>query len=242
MISEILYFVVVWHVVASIHSMYVHRVVGHGYITLHPLVEELFVFVLWAVLGSVVSHWRVGYTATHYYHHKYSDSLKDPHSPYYLSFSELCNSGNTFILSEKDINRYKFLDYCTWGEQHIYWKYPKLGQLLFLVISTFLFGVGGFITGIIYLIWTDAIVTLVGKWIIHKVGVTPAHSHPTDRSKNVMPISFFLGGEELHGNHHNDTTLCNFAHKWYEFDIGWFYLHVLIMLRLAKLRVPFLKD
>jgi len=45
-----------------------------------------------------------------------------------------------------------------------------------------------------------------------------------------------IGGEELHNNHHAHGTSAKFSSKWYEFDIGWFYISVLKFFRLAKVK------
>jgi fatty-acid desaturase len=45
-----------------------------------------------------------------------------------------------------------------------------------------------------------------------------------------------IGGEELHNNHHADIANPKFSRKWFEFDIGWFYIRILSMLGLAKVR------
>ena len=57
-----------------------------------------------------------------------------------------------------------------------------------------------------------------------------------DTSRNLSPIGIWIGGEELHNNHHGDGASAKFSKKWYEFDIGWMYIKILTYLRLAKLR------
>jgi stearoyl-CoA desaturase (delta-9 desaturase) len=55
-----------------------------------------------------------------------------------------------------------------------------------------------------------------------------------DESRNISPIAIWLGGEELHNNHHADPKSARFAAKWYELDIGWVYIRMLQFFRLAK--------
>jgi stearoyl-CoA desaturase (delta-9 desaturase) len=55
-----------------------------------------------------------------------------------------------------------------------------------------------------------------------------------DESRNITPIAIWLGGEELHNNHHADPKSARFAARWFEFDIGWIYIRMLQFLRLAK--------
>jgi stearoyl-CoA desaturase (delta-9 desaturase) len=49
-----------------------------------------------------------------------------------------------------------------------------------------------------------------------------------------VPIGFFLGGEELHNNHHAFATSAKFSAKWWEVDMGWFVITLLRWLGLAK--------
>ncbi len=49
----------------------------------------------------------------------------------------------------------------------------------------------------------------------------------------------FIGGEELHNNHHTFATSARFSVKWWEFDIGWGVIRLLQAFGLAKpKRVP----
>ena len=57
-----------------------------------------------------------------------------------------------------------------------------------------------------------------------------------DQSRNISPIGFIIGGEELHNNHHLDPASPKLSNRWYELDIGWIYLHILRFFKLAKLR------
>jgi stearoyl-CoA desaturase (delta-9 desaturase) len=56
-----------------------------------------------------------------------------------------------------------------------------------------------------------------------------------DESRNISPIAIWLGGEELHNNHHADPKSAKFKAKWFEFDIGWVYIRGLKLLGLAKI-------
>jgi stearoyl-CoA desaturase (Delta-9 desaturase) len=55
-----------------------------------------------------------------------------------------------------------------------------------------------------------------------------------DESRNISPIAIWLGGEELHNNHHADPKSAKFKAKWFEFDIGWAYIRTLQAFGLAK--------
>jgi stearoyl-CoA desaturase (delta-9 desaturase) len=49
-------------------------------------------------------------------------------------------------------------------------------------------------------------------------------------------LAIWIGGEELHNNHHADGANPKFSQRWWEFDLGWVYITVLRTLGLAKLR------
>ena len=57
-----------------------------------------------------------------------------------------------------------------------------------------------------------------------------------DAATNILPFGFIVGGEELHNNHHVYPTSAKFSLKWWEFDIGWFYIKILAALGLAKVK------
>jgi len=57
-----------------------------------------------------------------------------------------------------------------------------------------------------------------------------------DESRNISPIAIWLGGEELHNNHHADPHSAKFAHKGFELDIGWVYIRVLALFGLAQVK------
>ncbi|MGD8340003.1 MAG: transposase, partial [Gammaproteobacteria bacterium] len=57
-----------------------------------------------------------------------------------------------------------------------------------------------------------------------------------DASTNLWPIGIFIGGEELHNNHHAFPTSAKFALRRGEIDMGWLQLKVFTALGLARIR------
>ena len=55
-----------------------------------------------------------------------------------------------------------------------------------------------------------------------------------DASNNIVPWGIWIGGEELHNNHHTYPTSAKFSIKWHEFDVGWVYIRALQAVKLAK--------
>src|SRR5690606_18519819 len=78
--------------------------------------------------------------------------------------------------------------------------------------------------------WAAGVVNGLGHYIGYRNYASP------DTSTNVMPIGLIIGGEEFHNNHHAHGTSAKFSTKWWEFDIGWFYICILRFFRLATVR------
>mgnify|MGYP007000114724 len=62
----------------------------------------------------------------------------------------------------------------------------------------------------------------VGHFVGYRNFKTP------DESRNIFPWGILIGGEELHNNHHSNATSPKLSSKWYEFDIGWFYIKIFV--------------
>ena len=56
----------------------------------------------------------------------------------------------------------------------------------------------------------------------------------TDTATNLTPWAVWIGGEELHNNHHAFPSSARFAMRKWEFDIGWAAIRLLQALKLAK--------
>ena len=57
-----------------------------------------------------------------------------------------------------------------------------------------------------------------------------------DKSTNIVPIGIIIGGEELHNNHHHNPGNPKLSEKWFEFDIGWFWIKVFEQLNLLQIK------
>jgi stearoyl-CoA desaturase (delta-9 desaturase) len=120
-----------------------------------------------------------------------------------------------------------------WLERYVLARVNWLGIILMLAIDVYLFGffIGPVVWGVQMLwipFWAAGVVNGIG----HALGYR--NFEVKDESRNISPIAIWLGGEELHNNHHADPKSARFAAKWFEFDVGWFYIRLLQLLRLAK--------
>jgi stearoyl-CoA desaturase (delta-9 desaturase) len=57
-----------------------------------------------------------------------------------------------------------------------------------------------------------------------------------DASTNISPWGLIIGGEELHNNHHAFPSSARLSARWWELDLGWQYIRLLRLLRLARVK------
>ena len=55
-----------------------------------------------------------------------------------------------------------------------------------------------------------------------------------DVSRNNALIAFLAGGEGWHNNHHADSRSARHGHKWWEIDLTWMVVRLLVLLGLAR--------
>lgn len=57
-----------------------------------------------------------------------------------------------------------------------------------------------------------------------------------DAATNLVPWGIIIGGEELHNNHHTYPNSAKLSVKRWEFDMGWAWIRLFCLLRLAKVQ------
>ena len=191
-------------------------------------------FWLWLTTGMVTKQW----VAIHRKHHQKSDQEGDPHSPQIYGIWRVIFGGALlYHAASKDRAMVESLSKDTpndWIEQNIYSAHSRLGILLMLIVDLFLFGPLGFVVWGIQMIWVPFFAAGVINGLSHWWGYR--NTDTKDTSRNLWPIAFWIGGEELHNNHHADGSNPKFSQRWWEFDIGWMYIKILEYFKLAKVR------
>jgi stearoyl-CoA desaturase (delta-9 desaturase) len=216
-------------------TLYLHRGQTHRAVSFHPAVNHFMRFWLWLTTGMVTKQW----VAIHRAHHQHSDTEADPHSPKIYGIRRVL-FGGAFLYHQASKNRIMVekLGVGTpndWIEENLYTPHSRLGILLMLIINLFLFGPWGFVVWGVQMIWVPFFAAGVINGIGHHWGYRNIQNG--ESSRNLYPWAFWIGGEELHANHHDDGTNPKFSQKPWEFDIGWMYITILRKLGLAKLRV-----
>lgn len=229
--QEIIYTLIVTHLTIISVTLFLHRSQAHKSVTFHPIVGHFFRLWLWLTTGMITKQW----VAIHRKHHSATDKDGDPHSPHvYGIWNILFRGVYYYYVAGKNAKMIVNFGRGTpddWIERKLYSPYNYLGIFLMLVINLILFGWVGIIVWIVQLIWIPfwaaGVINGLGHWWGYRNDITK------DRSTNLIPFGIWIGGEELHNNHHLAPASAKLSRKWWEFDIGWFYIKTLSLLGLA---------
>lgn len=232
--NPILYTLIATHITIICVTLYLHRGQAHKGIVFHPLLEHFMRAWLWLTTGMVTRQW----VAIHRKHHRFSDQTGDPHSPHVYGIRRVFFRGaGLYHSASKDsamVAQYGAGTPDDWMEQNVYTKHSRLGITLLLLVNLLCFSWWGLLIWGIQMIWIPfwaaGVINGIAHWIGYRNGTTKDHSC------NISPIGIVVGGEELHNNHHLDPGNPKLSRRWFEFDIGWFWLSVFRALRLATLR------
>jgi stearoyl-CoA desaturase (Delta-9 desaturase) len=230
----VLYTLVMVQITIACVTLYLHRSMTHRAVLFHPVVAHFMRFWLWLTTGMVTKEW----VAIHRRHHQAADTEADPHSPKVYGIWRVL-FGGAFLYHQASKNKLMIdqLGQGTpndWIEENLYTPHSRLGILLMLVIDLVLFGPVGFVVWGVQMIWIPFFAAGVVNGLCHWWGYRNVNNG--DSSKNLYPWAFWIGGEELHANHHDDGASAKFSQKWWEFDIGWMYIRILKFFKLATLR------
>ena len=225
---------VLTHITIASVTIYLHRYQSHHSLTLHPIISHFFRFWLWLTTGMVTQQW----VAIHRKHHAKCESPDDPHSPQVLGIKKVLLEGSELYRIEANnqetLEKYGKGTPNDWLERNIYSRFPYLGITLMLLTDVILFGVIGITVFAIQMLWIPIFAAGVINGIGHFWGYR--NFEPSDASRNIIPWGVLIGGEELHNNHHAYPSSARLSNKWWEFDLGWFYIRLLKILGLAKIK------
>lgn len=215
-------------------TIYLHRCQTHRALSLHPIVSHFFRFWLWLTTGMITGEW----VAIHRKHHATTDVEGDPHSPKVLGIKKVFWEGAELYRSaSKDkemIEKYSHGTPDDWIENNVYKRFSSKGILIMFLADLLLFGLPGITIWAIQMMWIPFHAAGVINGIGHHWGYR--NYECADAATNIFPWGFWIGGEELHNNHHTFASSAKFSLKWWEFDIGWLYIRCLSFLGLAKVK------
>lgn len=215
-------------------TLYLHRDQAHRSLDLHPVLRHIFRFWLWLGTGAVTREW----VAVHRKHHAMCERDGDPHSPVVFGLKKVLLEGAELYREEaarpETVAKYSRGTPDDWLENNLYSRHTNLGITLMVLTCLLLFGAPGIIL----------IGIQIGAMPLHAAGIINGLGHArgyrnfetTDASTNLTPIAIWIGGEELHNNHHAFPTSAKFSMQPWEFDIGWMYITMFRALGLCKVR------
>ncbi|MSQ20993.1 MAG: acyl-CoA desaturase [Betaproteobacteria bacterium] len=223
------------HVTIAGVTIFLHRCQAHRALDLHPIASHFFRLWMWLTTGQVTKEWA----AVHRKHHARVETPEDPHSPQVHGLKGVL-FGGVFLYHKASrdrdiIERFGHGTPDDWIERNLYTKHSFAGVVLMATIDLMLFGcISGaliFVTQILWIpFWAAGVINGVGHFLGYRNFGT------TDASRNILPWGILIGGEELHNNHHAHATSAKLSSRWYEFDIGWFYISVLQCFGLAQVK------
>ncbi len=222
------------HVTIAAVTIYLHRHQTHRALDLHPIASHFFRFWLWLTTGTVTREW----VAIHRKHHACVETDEDPHSPQRRGVAKVLLGGyelyRSAAASDETLATYGRGTPDDWIERHLYAKYSRSGLVIMLAIDLVAFGAIGLTVWAVQMLWIPFFAAGVINGIGHFWGYR--RFVPNDASRNIVPWGILIGGEELHNNHHAYVTSARLSTRWWEIDIGWIYIRILALLRLATVR------
>ncbi len=222
------------HVTIASVTIFLHRHQTHRALELHPAASHFFRLWLWLTTGIVSKEW----VAIHRKHHARVETETDPHSPQRKGLLKVLSEGSELYREEaknqETLDKYGFQTPDDFLERKLYTPFSFLGILVMMAVNLFLFGFIGLSIWAIQMAWIPVFAAGVINGLGHWWGYRNFES--ADASRNIIPIGMFIGGEELHNNHHAFASSARFSSKWYEVDLGWSYISLMQRLGLAKVK------
>jgi stearoyl-CoA desaturase (delta-9 desaturase) len=230
------YLVLMTHITITAMSLCFHRMHTHQGVTFPKWVDRG--MQSWLALTTGMS--KRDWVSIHIYHHAHSDQEKDPHSPKQKGLARIFFFGvYDYVVAKNDPEVLKIRRKIP---EDRFEKFvndnPLLGPIVVAATLTVLFGPlwGGVLALLTYAISPLFAVGGVNA-IAHAIGYRNYETR--DESRNIgfiFPLNWMICGELDHNNHHAHPRSCSFRHRWYEFDIGYFYICVLSAVGLAKVK------
>ena len=222
------------HITIVAVTVFLHRSQAHSSVELGPIPFHFFRFWLWLTTAIITIEW----VAIHRKHHAKCETEEDPHSPQVKGLNKVLWGG--LFLYRKEAQNQETLDKYgrgtpkDWLENNIYRKHSNIGIGVMLVLNVVLFGWAGVAIWITQMLWIPFWAAGVINGVAHFWGYR--NWKTSDHSRNISPLGILIGGEELHNNHHAFASSARLSNKWYEFDIGWFYIRMMEILKIAKVK------
>ncbi|MDF9754093.1 stearoyl-CoA desaturase (delta-9 desaturase) [Pseudomonas sp. TE6288] len=222
------------HVTIVSVTIYLHRYSAHRALELNAGLKHFFRFWLWLTTAQNTREW----TAIHRKHHAKCETPDDPHSPVHKGLGTVLRKGAELYReeakNEETLRIYGKNCPDDWIERNLYTRYKLGGIALMAVLDLLLFGTIGITIWAIQMMWIPFWAAGVVNGLGHAVGYRNFECR--DAATNLVPWGIIIGGEELHNNHHTYPNSAKLSVRRWEFDMGWMWIRLLSLLRLAKVQ------
>lgn len=231
-----------------------HRLLTHKGFACPLWLEHSFALLGICCLQGSPSRW----VATHRRHHEHADEDCDPHSPikgflwahvgWVLVKNEIMERDALYRTYAKDILRDELY---AWIEDHKMWIWLVLmtwGAFLAVPLVIGLWRgwppVAAVQFGLSVWLWGVIVRTVLHwhfTWSVNSIGHMWGYRNyeTADDSRNNALIAFISNGEGWHNNHHADPRCARHGHKWWEIDVAWLTIRLLMAFGLATdVRIP----
>ena len=230
---------------AGINLCY-HRLPSHRSFSCPLWLEHTFAMIAVCCLEDTPARWA----ATHRLHHHRADDRADPHSPLvnlfwsYMGWLFIENTDLSCAVAydryARDIIRDRFY---RWIERAVVWitlaqslAYLATGFLIKIspggtINEAFQFGASLWLWGVIIrtiLVWH---VTWCGNSFPHLFGYRNYETN--DNSRNNALVAIITSGEGWHNSHHAEPGSASNQRHWWEIDLTFLLLRLLVLLGLA---------
>jgi stearoyl-CoA desaturase (Delta-9 desaturase) len=240
-----IFIVLHWTLAVFCQTFFLHRYGAHRQFTMSKGWERFFYLGTFVTQGASFLSPRA-YAIMHREHHAYSDTAKDPHSPYVAK--------TPYHLLQAMWSRYAALRYRTVEpEPRFLGGYPEWPALDRWAHSWALSIGWGTVYTLFYLYfapnWAFFLLLpihyligplqgLIVNWCGHKYGYRNYDTGDTDRSRNTLIFDFVTLGELFQNNHHVYSQAPNFAVRWFELDPAWIAIRLFSWLGIIDIGTP----
>ncbi len=223
-----------------------HRLLSHRSFQCPKWLEYAFAIVAVCCLEDTPARW----VAVHRKHHHRADDEPDPHSPL---ASLLWAYVGWLLIENTDLSRIALYDrYARDIIRDRFYVFVERAIVWILLLSWIVYFAAGFAAGLVAgdtlmeavqfgaSIWLwGVVVRSIIVWHITWSGNSFPHlwgyrNYETkDNSRNNVIVAIITWGEGFHNNHHAYPSSASNSHRWWEVDVTYLFLRLLVLVGLA---------
>lgn len=242
MVPILTFLVVHWFLCVFCQTFYLHRYGAHSMFSMSKGWERFFHLLTLVSQGPSYLNPRA-YAILHREHHAYSDTEKDPHSPWVYP--------NFFKMMFHTLQRYQAHNHRRIEAEPRFdtgapeWPaVDRFGRSWFAHLLFAALYIGFYVIFAPSLVWflllpihllMGPIHGAIVNWCGHKYGYRNFETTKDDKSRNTLVFDFVTMGELFQNNHHKYGMSPNFAARWFEVDPTYPIIKLLAWLKIIDL-------